>query len=252
MKIEFKDLLKDKNIKTNYDEIPLIYEDNHILVVIKPAGIPSQKDKNNDISMIEIIKRYIKITKNKPGDVYLGLIHRLDTPTTGLMVFAKTSKAAERLSANMRKGNFSKKYLAILKGNILNLKGFKNKSKFEINTEYNLINYLRKDGKLNKSFVCRKEDKNAKKAELNFKVLKVNNSKNLSLVDVELITGRHHQIRAQFTHMGFPVYHDSKYDKKYNDNILRLIAYNLEFDHPTLKNKMEFNVFEEAMKFLEF
>lgn len=240
--IEYKDMMGE--IKTNLDKIPIMYEDNHLIVVVKPSGIPSQKDTNNDISLIEIIKRYIKEKYNKPGDVYLGLLHRLDTPTTGLMIFAKTSKAASRLSKDIQNKEFSKNYLTILKGNMLN-----NKGRY-LNTEYKMVNYLKKNSKLKKSFVVDANTEGAKEAILYYTIKKVSNTQNLTLVDVKLVTGRHHQIRCQFANMGFPVFHDSKYDKKYNDSILRLVSYKLEFTHPTLKETITIDISDLANSLL--
>ena len=163
----------------------VIYEDNHIIVVEKPVNIPSQGDKTGDLDMLTIIKKYLKEKYNKPGDVYLGLVHRLDRPTGGIMVFAKTSKAASRLSEQIRENRFHKKYLAIVDGKMENDVGH-----FE--------DYLYKIEKTNTSRIAKKDEKNAKFASLDYEVIKYNKEINLSVVKIDLQTGRHHQIRVQF------------------------------------------------------
>ena len=164
--------------------LKVIYEDNHIIVVEKTPNIPSQADKTGDIDMLTIVKDYIKEKYNKPGNVYLGLVHRLDRPVGGIMVFAKTSKAASRLSNQVREKVFKKKYLAVVDGKIEKQKG-------------TLEDYLYKDERNNISKVVNEDKKNAKSAKLDYEVLKYNEVKNLSLVEINLHTGRHHQIRVQ-------------------------------------------------------
>ena len=166
-------------------DLKVIYEDNHIIVVEKPVNVPSQQDKTNDIDMLTIIKQYLKEKYNKPGNVYLGLIHRLDRPVGGVMVFAKTSKAAARLSEQVRNKEFKKKYLAIVDGKIENGSGV-------------LENYLLKNERTNTSKVVKEGTKNAKYAKLEYEVIAYNEETDLSLVKVTLHTGRHHQIRLQF------------------------------------------------------
>ena len=165
-------------------QIEIIYEDNHIIVVKKQPNIPSQADKTEDIDMLTLIKKYIKEKYNKPGNVYLGLVHRLDRPVGGVMVFAKTSKSASRLSNQVREKVFKKKYLAVVDGRFEKTKGV-------------LEDYLYKDERNNISKVVNKDKKNAKLAKLDYEVLTYNEIKNLSLVKVNLHTGRHHQIRVQ-------------------------------------------------------
>ena len=143
-----------------YKNVKILYEDNHLLVVVKPAGIPSQADKTGDEDMLTILKEYIKEKYNKPGEVYLGLVHRLDRMTSGVMVFARTSKAASRLSKNIREGDFKKRYLAVVNGHM----------KIE-NKAVVLENYLVKDERNNVSKVCNKDVKNAKLASLEYTVL---------------------------------------------------------------------------------
>ena len=211
----------------------IIYEDNHIIVVEKPANIPSQEDRTGDLDMLRIIKEYIKDKYNKPGNVYLGLVHRLDRPTAGLMVFAKTSKAAARLSEEIRNDRMKKKYRAIVKGNL--------------NNEGIMEDYLKKNSRINKSFVTNKEDKNGKLAKLEYKKIKYNKENNTTIVDINLITGRHHQIRVQFAERGHPVYADSKYDKPYKTN-LKLYAYYLSFKHPVKDEILEFEYIPNEYK----
>ena len=205
------------------DKLDILYEDNHIVVVVKPANILSQADNTNDLDMLTIIKEYIKEKYNKPGNVYLGLVHRLDRPVGGVMVFAKTSKAASRLSNEVRNGNLKKKYYAIVNDN--NLKD-----------EDTFIDYLLKDKDFNT--IVTTKDK-GKYSELSYKVLERDKKQNLSLVDIDLKTGRHHQIRVQFASRNHPLYGDQRYGKEDKKQIA-LFAYSLEFIHPTTKEKMAF------------
>jgi len=228
------------NIMDIYKGIKILYEDNHLLVVEKPAGIPSQADKTGDEDMLTILKAYIKEKYNKPGDVYLGLVHRLDRMTSGVMVFARTSKAASRLSKNIREGDFKKRYLAAVNGHI------KKEDKNIL-----LENYLVKDERNNISRVCTKDTKNSKSASLEYTVLdNFNlNNKQYSYVEVKLNTGRHHQIRVQFSNIGYPLYGDVKYGKGINKEgqNLALFAYSLTFFHPTKDEVMEFRVLPEKI-----
>ena len=162
-------------------DLKVIYEDNHIIVVEKIPNVPSQSDKTGDMDMLTLVKGYIKEKYNKPGNVYLGLVHRLDRPVGGIMIFAKTSKAASRLSNQVREKVFKKKYLAVVDG------------KFEKNNG-TLEDYLYKDERNNISKVVSNQKKNAKFAKLDYEVLKYNEVKDLSLVEINLHTGRHHQI----------------------------------------------------------
>ena len=199
----------------------ILYEDNHIIVVEKPSGILSQADHTNDIDMLTLIKRYIKERYQKPGNVYLGLVHRLDRMTSGVMVFAKTSKAASRLNEQNLKHEFVKKYYAVVKG-IVPKTG-------------NLKNYLYKDEQEVKSYVV--NEKNGKLAELSYQ--RINEVNGNSLVDVSLKTGRHHQIRVQFASRNHPLYGDQRYGKS-SKKQLALFAYYLSFNHPVTKEKLEF------------
>lgn len=215
-----------------YENIKIIYEDNHLLVVVKPKGIPSQADKTGDRDMLTILKAYIKEKYNKPGEVYLGLVHRLDRMTAGIMVFARTSKAASRLSKNIREGDFKKRYVAVLNG--------------KLDSNGILENYLVKNEKTNMSRVCDKNTKNAKFASLEYITRGdfERNGKEYTYVDIKLNTGRHHQIRVQFSNIGYPLYGDVKYGKEINKRgqDLALFAYSLTFFHPTKDEVMQFNV----------
>ena len=213
------------------ENLKVIYEDNHVIVVVKQAGIPSQADKSGDIDMLSLVKEYIKEKYNKPGNVYLGLVHRLDRMTSGLMVFAKTSKAASRLSNSIREGDFKKEYLAVVTGK-LESKGV-------------LQNYLFKDERTNTSKVVEDTKKNAKLAKLEYNVIghTVQNSKEYTYVRIKLYTGRHHQIRVQFSHIGHPLYGDVKYGGVKGD--LALVACSLKFIHPTKDDVMEFEYMPE-------
>ena len=212
--------------------INIIYEDNHLLVVEKKPNIPVQADDSKDEDLLTILKKYIKEKYNKPGNVYLGLVHRLDRMTSGIMVFGKTSKASSRLSEEIRKHFFSKKYYAIVKGDLVD--------------ENELVDYLYKDEKTGISCV---NNQLGKEAKLKYKVIK--RIGNFCLVDVELITGRHHQIRVQFSSRGNPILGDALYDKKYDGN-LYLHAYSLSFNHPVTKERLEFNLNPTGGKWNEF
>jgi pseudouridylate synthase len=203
----------------------IIYEDNHIIVVDKIAGVLSQSDDSNDMDMLTLVKRYIKEKYNKPGEVFLGLVHRLDTVTSGVMVFARTSKSASRLSEQIRQNNMKKTYLAVFEEEIKQKRG-------------NYIDYLLKDSK--KNIVTVTKDKNKGKiAVLNYEVLNINNGR--TLAKIELITGRSHQIRVQFSSRGYHIYGDAKYGAKNKEKkAIALHSYELSFIHPTKKEEMTF------------
>ena len=207
--------------------LKVIYKDNHIIVVEKVPNIPSQADKTGDVDMLSLVKDYIKEKYNKPGNVYLGLVHRLDRPVGGIMIFAKTSKAASRLSNEVREKVFKKKYLAVVDGKIEEEKG-------------TLEDYLYKDQRNNMSKVVNKDKKNAKFAKLDYEVLKYNKIKDLSLVKINLHTGRHHQIRVQLSNFGHSIFGDQKYGKRGRGKQIALWAYELTIKHPTTKEEMTF------------
>ena len=208
------------------NKLNVLYEDNHIIVVEKEPNMLSQSDITGDMDLLTIIKEYIKTKYNKPGNVYIGLVHRLDRPVGGIMVFARTSKAAKRLNEQIRNHEFNKTYVAVLDGILDKKKG-------------KLTNYLYKDEKLKKSFVTDKNNKNAKLSELNYEV--IGYYKDKTIVKINLITGRHHQIRVQFSNIGYPLCGDQLYGVK-NKKQIKLFAYKLEFIHPTLKKKMTFKM----------
>ena len=214
--------------------LKVIFEDNHIIVVEKSVNIPSQGDKTGDVDMLTIIKQYIKEKYNKPGNVYLGLIHRLDRPVGGVMVFAKTSKAAARLSEQVRNKDFKKTYLAIVDGKLEK-------------AEAVLENYLLKNERTNTSKVVQEGTKNAKYAKLEYEVMKYNEETNLSLVKVKLHTGRHHQIRLQFANIGNSLYGDQKYGTRGRGKQICLWAYELTIKHPITKQEMTFNTEPEKI-----
>lgn len=208
-------------------KLKILYEDNHIIVVEKPPNVPSQADKTTDEDMLTIIKSYIKEKYNKPGNVYLGLVHRLDRPVGGVMVFAKTSKAASRLSEQVRNKTFKKEYLAIVDGKLDTKSG-------------TLEDYLVKNERNNLSKVTNKETKNAKYAKLDYEVLKYNKEINLSVLRILLHTGRHHQIRVQLANMGHSICGDQKYGTRGRGKQISLWAYKLTIEHPTTKESMTF------------
>ena len=203
--------------------INIIYEDNHLLIVEKHINIPVQEDSSGDLDFLTMLKDFIKKRDNKPGNVYLGLVHRLDRPVGGIMVFAKTSKCASRLSEQVRTRTLKKTYYAVVEG--------------KIDKEGTFKDYLLKDTKTNIVRV----DKKGKEAILDYKLIDYKN--NLSLVKINLKTGRSHQIRVQFSSRNYPLYGDNKYNKnaKVGEQIA-LFAKELELVHPTTKEVMKFSL----------
>lgn len=200
--------------------IEIVYEDNHLLAINKPEGVLSQEDITGRPDVLTLCKAYLKKEYNKPGNVFLGLLHRLDQPVTGIMLLAKTSKAASRISEQIRKRTFKKTYLAVVSGNLPASGTFRH--------------YLQKSNTENVVCVVKKASKNAKLAELTYTRLQIIDD--LSLTEINLITGRPHQIRVQFAEEGFPLLGDKKYGSNYPGTIT-LHAYSLTFAHPTLKNE---------------
>lgn len=215
-------------------DLKVIYEDNHIIVVEKQPNIPSQADKTGDIDMLTLVKQYIKEKYNKPGNVYLGLVHRLDRPVGGVMIFAKTSKAASRLSDQVREKVFKKKYLAVVDGKVEPRSG-------------TLEDYLYKDERNNMSKVVDKNKKNAKFAKLDYELVKYNEVKDLSLIKVNLHTGRHHQIRVQLANFGHSIFGDQKYGTRGKGKQIALWAYLLTIKHPITKEEMTFEDLPEPV-----
>jgi 23S rRNA pseudouridine1911/1915/1917 synthase len=202
----------------------ILYQDNHIIVVNKPVNMPVQKDASRDLDLHTALKAYIKQKYDKPGDVYLGIVHRLDRPVGGVMVFARTSKAASRLSLGFRLQQVDKHYLAVVAGSA--------------DSSATLTDYLLK-GEGNMVKVVDKNHTNAKQALLSYS--KKAEKDGLSLLDVKLYTGRPHQIRVQLANAGLPIWGDARYNKgaKAGQQIA-LCCYKLCFSHPTLKDTMCF------------
>ncbi len=199
----------------------IIYEDNHLLVVEKPQNVLVQADNTNDLDLLTSLKKFIKEKYNKPGEVYLGLVHRLDRPVGGVMVFARTSKAASRLSNMIRLKEFEKTYLAVVEGKV------PDEGVFE--------DYLLKIENENRTIV----DKNGKYSKLSYKLLSYKDG--LSLVRIKLDTGRSHQIRVQFSSRGYALWGDQKYNSKAKvGNQIALWAYEIKFKHPVRDGIVDF------------
>ncbi len=212
-------------------KLNVLYEDNHIIVVEKKANMLCQSDITKDVDLLTLVKEYIKEKYNKPGNVYVGLVHRLDRPVGGIMVFARTSKAASRLSEAIRNHEMTKEYLLVCKG--------------QINDKGTFVDYM---DKIDKKAVITSEEK-GKLAKLEYTVLERKND--LNLVKVNLITGRFHQIRLQFAHHGYPLYGDQLYgvqDKKQ----IGLYAYHLKFKHPVKNEIMDFTLLPTSGIWSEF
>ncbi|WP_028891259.1 RluA family pseudouridine synthase [Tenacibaculum sp. 47A_GOM-205m] len=204
------------------ENLHVLYEDNHIIVVNKRAGDIVQGDKTGDKPLSDVVKEYIKEKYNKPGNVFLGTVHRLDRPTTGVVIYARTSKALERLNKMLRDKTIKKTYWAVVQ----------NQPQKATDT---LTNYLKKNPKNNKSTAFTKEVEGSKKAILHYKTLK--NLDNYSLLEVDLETGRHHQIRVQLSNIGSTIKGDLKYGAKRSnkDGSIHLHARKIEFTHPVSK-----------------
>lgn len=210
------------------EDLIVLYEDNHVIVVLKPQNVPSCEDETKDKDLLTVIKEHIKERENKQGNVYVGLVHRLDRPTGGVMVYAKSSKAAARLSEQMKTGDFEKKYAAVLTGT-------------PREKDATLTNYLKKNPINNMVYVCPQGTEGAKFAELEYNILEEKNG--LSLALVKLHTGRSHQIRVQMANIGTPVYGDMRYGvEKAKKGKLALWAVSLSFTHPVSKERMCFKI----------
>ena len=203
----------------------VVYEDNHIIIVNKHSGEIVQGDKTGDKPLSDTVKEYIKQKYNKPGNVFLGVVHRLDRPVSGLVVFAKTSKALSRLNDMFRTGDVHKTYWAVVK-------------RRDIATEGTLTDWLTRNERQNKSFAHEREVPGAKKAVLKYKVRAV--ADNYMLIEVTLLTGRHHQIRCQLSHMGCPIKGDLKYGapRSNPDGSISLLSRRVEFVHPVSKENI--------------
>jgi len=210
------------NLKSN----DILFEDNHLLLINKKPGILTQGDKTGDKSLIDLAKYYIKKKYNKPGNVFVGLPHRIDRPTSGIVILSKTSKSLSRISKLFKEKKIEKKYWAIVKNKIENREG-------------KLIHFLKKNQKKNKSFVQKEKKDDHLKAELEYKLIK--KMENYFLYEIKLITGRHHQIRAQLSYIGSPIKGDIKYGfKRTNkDGSISLHSREINFIHPVKKNKIQ-------------
>ena len=204
----------------------IIFEDNHLLVINKKAGQLVQGDKTGDLSLLELIKDFIKKRDEKPGNVFLGLVHRIDRPTSGLVIYAKTSKALTRLTQMVKNREIKKIYWAIV-------------GKEMIPKSQRLVHYLQKNEKTNKATVFIKPTDKAKESILNYQIIKTLD--NYQLLEIDLETGRHHQIRAQLSKIGVPIKGDLKYGaaRSNPDGGISLHARKLEFEHPVTKEKLE-------------
>ena len=214
-----------KNIISNKNNLQVLFEDNHIIAINKRCGDIVQGDKTGDKPLSEIVKSFLKNKYSKPGNVYLGIPHRLDRPTSGVVMFAKTSKSLSRLNKIFKDGKAQKYYWAVTK----------NKPKKQEDT---LIHWLRKNERTNKSTYFKKETVKAKKAVLHYRVLK--KLERYFIIEIELVTGRHHQIRCQLSAIGCPVRGDLKYgyDRSNNDGGIDLHAKKIIFEHPVNGKKI--------------
>lgn len=203
----------------NINDLIVVHETNHYIVVVKPVGILSQQDTTGDTDMLSLVKEYLRVKYKKPGDAFVGLVHRLDRMTSGLMVFAKTSKGASRLNEQIREHVFEKKYYALLSGHL--------------EQSGTLEDELIFDEKIRKAFI----QKGGKYAKLTYQIVRYEESN--TIVDIELITGRHHQIRAQFGSLGYPLVGDTLYGSKIQCPI-KLHAYHLSFLDPITKERVNF------------
>jgi 23S rRNA pseudouridine1911/1915/1917 synthase len=212
-------------MRSTPENLEVLHEDNHIIIVNKKSGDIVQGDKTGDRPLSEIVKEYIKKKYNKPGNVFLGVVHRLDRPTSGAVIFARTSKALARLNDQLKNKKIKKTYWAIIKG--------------DAPSQASLIHYLKKNPKNNKSTAFEKEIEGSKKAILHYK--NIGRSDKYSLLEIDLETGRHHQIRAQLSKMGYPIKGDLKYGfpRSNPDKGISLHARKLSFIHPVSREKME-------------
>lgn len=227
--------------------IKILYEDSDIIVCIKPQGMPAQSDKTRDLDMVNYLKNYLYEKEEMEEEPYLAIVHRLDRPVGGIMVFARNQKAAANLSDQIQDGQMEKDYQAVLTGCLQEEEG-------------TFIDYLVKDAKTNMSKVVKKGTKGAKRAELHYEVLDILETDQgvLSYVLIELITGRHHQIRVQTSSRGVGIWGDTKYNEKFRKTKkvyrqIGLFASRLAFTHPTTKEKMVFKEepFGEAFDLLD-
>lgn len=203
-------------------QMKVVYEDNHLIIVFKESGEIVQGDKTGDVPLSETVKAYIKDKYHKPGNVFLGVVHRLDRPVAGLVVFARTSKALSRLNEMFRKGEIHKTYWAITK-------------QCPAEAQATLMNWLTRNERQNKSYVYDREVPGSKKSILEYRV--IGHSDRYHLLEIRLMTGRHHQIRSQLAHIGCPIKGDLKYgaERSNPDGSISLLSHHVEFVHPVSK-----------------
>lgn len=222
-------------------KLNVIFEDDMIIVCKKEAGVPTQSAKVSEKDMVSIVKGYLFEKNFHRGEPYLGLIHRLDQPVEGILLLAKTPESAKGLSRQIQEGKMQKKYLAVTCGHISQKKNI-------------LRNYLRKENRSNLSKVVDEKVKDAKLSELEYIILEEEGEKNL--VEINLFTGRHHQIRVQLAHLGMPIWGDTKYNPLFKEHNawsqIALCAYHLEFEHPRTKKKLSFEIMPTADVFKKF
>jgi len=207
----------------------IVYEDNHIVVVNKAAGEIVQGDKTGDPPLSEMVKQYLKEKYNKPGNVFCGVVHRIDRPVSGLVIFARTSKALERLNKILREGEIHKTYRAVVEGH-------------PAQKEALLENWLVSDGRINKTFVTDSRNRDAKLSRLEYRT--VEEGDRYSLLEINLLTGRKHQIRAQLSAIGHPIKGDLKYGARRSnrDGGISLQAFRIRFTHPVSKEEIDLSI----------
>ena len=216
-------------MKIDFNSI-VLYEDNHLLIINKPANLLSQEDNTKDIDVVNLAKNYLKVKYDKPGNVYVGLVHRLDRMTEGVMVLAKTSKSASRLSDDIRNNNWHKQYLAVVHG--------------KVNDDSRLTDYLEHVENTKKMKIVKPGS--GQKAELEYKVLGYFDNKTVLLIN--LITGRHHQIRVQFSNFGHPLVGDTLYGNSKEKCDLMLACYSISFKHPTQDHILNIKTLPKSKK----
>lgn len=215
-------------VQMTADDLVVLFEDNHIIVVLKPQNVPCCEDESKDTDLLNIVREHIKVSEDKPGNVYAGLVHRLDRVTGGVMVYAKSTKAASRLGEQMREGDFEKKYLAVLAG-------------IPKQDQAVLKHYIKKNPINNMVYVCPQTVEGSKFCELEYNVIQ--KVKGLAFTKVTLHTGRTHQIRVQMSAVGCPVFGDMRYGgEKAHKGCLALWATSLSFTHPVTKVRMVFKI----------
>ena len=217
-----------------FQNLDILFEDNHLIIINKQCGVLVQGDKTGDISLLEIVKKYLKNKYDKKGNVFLGLVNRIDRPTSGIVIFAKTSKALSRMNQKLKNRDIRKLYWLFIS------------NKFKSN-EGKLEGWFKKNKKINKSFYSSKEINNSKHGLLNYR--KIETLKKYSKIEVDLITGRHHQIRCNFSEIGFPILGDLKYGspRSNKDGGIYLHSREVHFTHPV--SKKEINIKAKPPKF---